>query len=569
MKKFFYLPIPVRLVNMLMGKSTIGKLDKNEKRILAEKIAYFISKEDNIHSKEELIELINKKLNIYVTRQVSNSFNVIGGSQLGNMNFLDIDDVNFALNEDIENLYDNSFNTLVHEGIHFIQKGALHKGARNRGFIEGVTEFKSTKATTRKNRSYVDTHNKRKYNFRSQYIELVALFNLFEAMFGKDIINKFAFTEDCSFLDELKSLLGKKYYKELRKDMLRLAIGKEDKLLYSLESHQDIITSIFLEKLYSNINSNEDAISFLKKMNEINNARFKNIDGKDPSFKKEFEKYSNKIKERFPDINEELLKYNEVEMNPTRTKEEIIDSVSRNYLYSLFTYSFDKKNNMYDKYKELDLSNYRRYRYYKDNVLCELITVNNKPYYFISVDNRGSYVKQYIERVNENNNFKSVEINKKDGKISFSFLNCNITNAEFEEVDLGITKHKIYEKNYQDEVDSQSLAFLVRHFGKKVKMEHIPDYYDDPSKEAIPVSKRLEETRPVIPKENNSNSDKINEEYKKGLVTELIRIANKTNDVSEELYYVFLMSKSVEELENLINSINNNPNSISHSPKGI
>ena len=105
-------------------------------------------------------------------------------------------------------------------------------------------------------------------------------------------------------------------------------------------------------------------------------------------------------------------------------------------------------------------------------------------------------------------------------------------------------------------------------FGKKVNMNHIPDYYEDPSKEAIPVSKRLEESKKEAPKKDNSVVDKINEEYKKSLITTLINGSNNMSNSLEE-YANFLMNKSIEELENMVNTINNNFNLEDHSSKGM
>ena len=102
-------------------------------------------------------------------------------------------------------------------------------------------------------------------------------------------------------------------------------------------------------------------------------------------------------------------------------------------------------------------------------------------------------------------------------------------------------------------------------------MDHIPDYCDDPSKEAIPVSKRLKDfQKEESPKKENINneninSDKINEEYRMSLITEIIKKANKSNNVSEEYFYRFLMEKSIDELEDMINNVD----SISHSSMSI
>lgn len=569
MKKFFYLSTPERITLLIMNKLVIGKTDKKENKNIAEKLAFFIAKVDDIHSKDELIDILSKKLTVIVTKDLILSF---GESAACGLNKIVISkhSLDYILSKDVENLYDSdSIQLIVHEAIHFLQAKRLYKGKDIIGFIEGVTEYMTCKSATKEGRSHVDGN--KKYNFESStaYPELVALFSLFNVILDEETLKKFAFTKDCSFIDQLESLLGKEYFKELRKDMNRYAywfgkgIGSLDRLIYSFDSHQDMISEIYLDKLFEGINSKEDAELFLKKMNEINNARTKKANGKDPSFKKLFERYTTKIKERYPEISEELLIYMEAEMYPNYTYNDLVQINTDSIHDNLFRFSFDKEDNGYEEYSKLDLSKYRRYRCYKNNRLFELITVNDEPYYFIVSNHNGAVMSGIISNTP---NFKDFVFSKKDDNICFSSSKYKITDFEFSEIDLGITKADIYESSYEDEVDFQSIAFSVRFLGKKVKMDHIPDYYDDPSKEAIPVSERKKNSKKDdSSKKEIDNSDKINEEYKISLITELIKKANKSNDVSEEYFYRFLMEKSIEELEDMIN----NTDSINHSSKSI
>ena len=523
MRPAFYGPFYRFLNSKIYCKRIIGVATADEKEIFCEKLANIVSKIDTTRTKEEVYKGISKRLKLVLTESIP-SFGVGSRAMAGNNSlFINKEDVDLLINGNEQEFLNNTvIHTIVHEAIHKLQFSSkpfatTYKGKSILGFIEGATELKSIEGIFR-NKSHIDHLEEKRFNFASTpYNYAVAVMKQLEVIFGKEAVDRFAFRRDTKILDDLENLIGEKNYEALRSDLKIVGLNKRIKP--SFENHQNNLCRIYFDSSIKKIQTQDEAEQLLLKMQEMDKNRIKEKDGTDTFFEDYYKKIASELKNRFPNISQELIEYDGPKFYPLIYQDEAIGLLDERLYNTFSTQNFDEFNN-------LDFSPFKRYRYTEGANVYEIITENGTPKYFGMVTNEGDTYYKYIKDkiapkfIESNFKIKNEEDNKLYLSIGRPLSKIEIENQELMEVPLNLDKKVIY----NDMVESlKPRGFWEKLRNKLTRTKALPPYVE---KTETSLAKKSWELSPNEIKKINShgiNFQNINENQKKEEETDITK----------------------------------------------
>ena len=494
MKKAFYGPYYRFLMNRMYSKKIIGRGTKEEINALSKIVASTISKVDSKRTEEEVFRDLSKRLKITFTEQLP-AFSMAKGASSFNTIYIDKEDYDKTVACKPDELIDNlSYNIIVHESIHKLQGSKrFYRVTSIIGFIEGATDLFTLRANC-KERSH-DSHNgKIQYNFpATDYNNLVSIVSQLEVMFGKESTEDFALRSDMTLMKKTEELLGKSEFRDLGRDLARDARGKEPGT--PIMHWQNILMLRYFNNKMISINSKEEAEAFLEQLKELEKARMK-VKG-DNTYEKFYTSKLATLKEKYPDLDIDKYAYKEAEFYPKIYFDEEIRKMDGRTIDSITT------PETLDEFQELDLSQYKRYRFIKDKTIYETIVRDGKDVMFQHIDENNKLTSFWI-----NDRFKTpkekesgLSISLQDGKVVLSVHppigQYSIENQELEEIPLNVSKKDIYEKMLESEKADRVTATL----GEKIarifrRQKKLPPYSEVIQHEEKPEEREVSETKP-------------------------------------------------------------------------
>ena len=533
MKKAHYGPYYRFLVNRFYGKKIIGRGSQEEVNSLCKIVAKTIAKVDSKRTEEEILKDLSKKLKITFTEQLP----VMSGAQgLSSFNtiFIDKEDFDGTIEAKPEDLIDNgNYETIVHESIHKLQSPRRqYRGTNIVGFIEGATELMALRANS-KPRSHDRYDGSVKWNFPpTAYNNLVSIVAQLEVMFGKENTEDFALRSDMGLMDKTIELLGKRDFKDLGRDLARDARGKEPGT--PITHWQNILMQRYFDGKIRNINSQEQAESFLEQLKELEKVRIK-VKNED-YYEKFYRSKLDILKQKFPELDVEKYSYKETEFYPKIYFDEEIRIMDRETLNRGIIIP-----ETLEEFESLDLSKYKRYRFVKDQSIYEAVVRDNKDVMFNFIDEDNRPLVKYLGGKFKDRDVLAagLDVVVEDGKVTFSsnppIGKYSIDAQEMEEIPLNVNKKDIYEEM----LEREKLDIMTETFGEKIarifrRQKKLPPYT-----EILPY-----EQQAATP--NNSNekpSWELTEEQRQKANSVEIKLQNQENTKSE------LIENNKKELE--------------------
>ena len=362
------------------GKKILGKASKDEKEAMCKIVSKAISKLDSKRTEEQIYSKIGKKLKVIFTEQLP-KFSGSVGMQRFNTIYIDKDDFDKMVNSKPEELQDSFvYNTIVHECIHKLQKTKiLYKGKSVRGFVEGATELFASRATYR-NRSTFSGDGIFSCNFPSSpYLKETSIIAQLEVLYGKEIVEDYALRQDTTLFEKLIETVGEENFNTIAKDMHLSVQGKEP--LVGFFSLQNIIMNNYFEKQLRNVNTKEAAEEYLEQLKQLDKVRLRKKG--DNSYKEYYERKLEELSQKFSELDTKKYAYKQAEFYPVIYFDEQIKEMDSNTL-DTFWYTEDV-----EEFKNIDLDEYKRYRYIQDGKIFEMITKRNEPYKCQTIDEHG------------------------------------------------------------------------------------------------------------------------------------------------------------------------------------
>lgn len=313
----------------ILGAAKKEKISKNELDEIYKKTAEYISTIHPSMNSEEIFKLINDGGDAFwVTNNKSEKRGFSDGMYMPLNNSLYLN----KYNQNIENKTRQTFvdRTLTHELIHKIQnkKGNI-LNSFYKGIMEGATENAVEEIFKPKTSSVHSSNPKIQANVSADatYYTQTSFIKQMDVILGNDLIKKLAFTGDLGAVKEFKKQYGKDTFAFINHRMNRLlnpGINDEKQLQYIKEVQDTLLTKCF-DKKHENINSFEDALSYMQELKKFESSRLK-IQG-DKTFEQYYKDKYNNLLERFKtaSIETEALQefeYKECKFNPTYSEEE-------------------------------------------------------------------------------------------------------------------------------------------------------------------------------------------------------------------------------------------------------
>ena len=479
MKKILYKPLNNFFMKKIMGKKIIGKGSKEEINDLCNKVSKSILKIDNSLNEETISKIIANKLKLLFTENTfKNSLLGADGLAGDNKIFLDKKMFDNIVNKDIEQLQDDhDYHVIVHECIHKLQRTKLFYHMKEvRGFVEGATELMAIRATSR-NRSTVDDDIKVNFPNSGSYTFLVSLMAQFEVLYGKDSVKNYALFSNMELLDKVQESLGKENYEMLREDMNRQARNKSPKYR-DFNNWQNILMQSYFNEKIGNVSDKESAEKLLEQLKDLDNVRVRIKD--DDFYKNYYNETLKSLKDIYPEIDLDKNKYEEREFYPV-----IYDDEVRKKMDDKAFMDISSTVRTVKEFKELNLENYKRYRYTKENEIYDFITYNNIPKWMYQINTKDGSMLTLFAIGNTEKVFQDEEkkygLKTENGKTSFTIKQTgnNIDNLELEEIPINIDKKDIYLKmldNEKIEIKSENIFEKIKRIFKKQEM--LLPYYE-------------------------------------------------------------------------------------------
>lgn len=279
---------PYKQVLRLNGLKIVGKADKDELEILLNIIIEDIMSQNSNLLRDDLNNHF-KNLKIYFCEQLPR-FSGARGSAIGKKIFINKEILDLINSHDLNLVRESeSYKTIFHEAIHFIQTSSLKKRFYNgldlKGMIEGATE-KETIETISKKRSTILTNAK--YNFQtdaSPYVPYIIIMQQLETLYGRELMQDFTFNLNHSLLDKMKNDLGL----DLTRRIIKYCSTSQKRQKESLENLQNEMMHLYFDKRVNQVINIEEAERLLSKLKNLGTKRLKKFDSN------EYEKYYKKI----------------------------------------------------------------------------------------------------------------------------------------------------------------------------------------------------------------------------------------------------------------------------------
>lgn len=240
------------LLSPIVGFRVVGKISKNEQEEINHIIAEKIASIDQIRSKEDIENILDKG-NIMEIETVFSKVSANGPAgmyQPDTNNLYLHGDVIDALLDDTAEFVDLSI--VVHECIHKIQKTKLFfRGKEVRSLMEGATEYATQKILNEK-RSFVSGtgKNKIRYNMgQCAYQDNVSIVEQLDIVLENNEMLKYALDSSNNYaLKKLTQEYGKGFFETIRNGSRKLLRDDGSKQKESLQQIQDTILYTCYEK---------------------------------------------------------------------------------------------------------------------------------------------------------------------------------------------------------------------------------------------------------------------------------------------------------------------------------
>ena len=445
----------------IRGEKVIGRIDKNIKLKIVEKLARKISEYSKIDYSEIFAKLIKGDIKKIEHTRLAGARGIYCPSS--DTVYLDDDSINTLLGDEINNL------TAAHEFIHKLQfrNGLLFfQGKEIRGVIEGATEYITQevfgiKKASKKEKLFYGKEvlfNQKE----SGYFEIVAIMKQLDIILGNNLISNFALTGNKKALKEFQNIYGKELFEKIRKGTNKLLKINGKEKVDLLQCLQNEILYECYNKKFTKISNAKEGIALLKELKKLELARGQ-IEG-DNSFKNYYiQKYNEIIeyakREGFSekDIEDiEDLKYKKPEFYKIHTEEEINKKLEINSKLYAFRAGIE------------DISRLKRFQCQYDGNTYEIMCIDNKPAFFSSI---GAYENFHSTRVNEKNDYEIKFVGGKKGKInlningngeySFSLDYEDVHNQQMSQIELGFNQDE-YEEFIEEKKEEEKKSWISR-----------------------------------------------------------------------------------------------------------
>lgn len=263
----------IRLAVGVNNLKIIGKADEKEKAIIYKLIMEDILKANSNYDEKMLIDKLNKS-NIYYT-------DILGFSGPAALNCYKDIFINRSIYElvslgDFEEIRKlPEYKAVFHETLHVLQDASSKKGnvfAQNlTGMIEGATEKECVEYFNEKRSTISQNYQ---YNFKTSsvpYVPCIIIMQQLEAMYGKDIVQRFTYNFDLDLINTMKNDLGN----ELTKTIISCTNlwAKNKKTMINIGELQDQLMNAYFTKRVYACNTKEEANQVMNQLLSLGNRR--------------------------------------------------------------------------------------------------------------------------------------------------------------------------------------------------------------------------------------------------------------------------------------------------------